>query len=122
MTSVSAERQETGVIKHINDAVKRNKNNSVTVIAEKTKIVGVIKAEKFTSRQDGVSEPYTDVVFRAVKVQIGDADKIKIVVGDKQIGGSNYYTYIGPIDVCSKYDPTKNELTLNGKITNTIKH
>lgn len=64
MAGLSAERQEQGVIKHINDAVKKNMGNPVTVVAGKTKIVGVIKAEKYTGRQQGGSEPYTDVVLK----------------------------------------------------------
>jgi hypothetical protein len=179
MAGASAERQETGVIKHINDSVRKNKNNPVTVIAGKTKIVGVIKAEKFTGRQAGGSEPYTDVVFHVVKGkkievlnlslkgtaapslaggglkglelavpgiakkfmesaykhlvgveklvigdkvpdvygQIGNTDKIKIVVGNVKMGGPIDYMYIGPMDVTGRYDVKKNELTLNGDMT-----
>jgi hypothetical protein len=184
MAGASAERQETGVIKHINDAVKKNKNNPVTVIAGKTKIVGVIKAEKFTGRQLGGSEPYTDVVFHVMsgkkvevlnlslkgtaapslaggglkglelavpgiakkfmeaaythlvkkeklvigdKVpdvygQIGNADKVKIVVGNAKMGGPIDYMYIGPMDVAGKYDAKKNELTLNGTMTEAVEY
>jgi hypothetical protein len=63
MAGVSAERQEMGVINSINNSVKKNKNNPITVIAGKTKIAGVIKAKKFGGRQLGGSEPYTDVVL-----------------------------------------------------------
>jgi hypothetical protein len=67
MAGASAERQENGVIKAITDAVKKNKKNPVTVIAGKTKITGVIHAEKYTGRQLTGSEPYTDVVLHVKK-------------------------------------------------------
>ena len=63
MAGTSAERQESGVIKKINDSVKKNQKNPITLIAGKTKINGVIKAEKYKGRQLGGSEPYTDVVI-----------------------------------------------------------
>ena len=66
MAGASAERQETGVINKINDAVKKNKKNAVTVVAGKTKITGVIGAEKYKGRQAGGSEPYTDVVLKVI--------------------------------------------------------
>jgi hypothetical protein len=61
MAGASAERQETGVINFIKGAIKKNKNNPVTVVAGKVKISGVIDARKYTGRQLGGSEPYTDV-------------------------------------------------------------
>ena len=64
MAGTSAERQDYGVIDEINTAIKKNKGNPVTVIAGKTKIIGVISAEKYPGRQLGGSEPYTDVVFK----------------------------------------------------------
>lgn len=67
MAGASAERQETGVINEIKKAVKKNKNNPITVVAGKTKIVGVIDAEKYPGRQLGGSEPYTDVTFTVIK-------------------------------------------------------
>jgi hypothetical protein len=67
MAGASAERQESGVVKAIVDAIKKNKKNPVTVIAGKTKLVGVIHAEKYTGRQTSGSEPYTDVVFHIQK-------------------------------------------------------
>lgn len=67
MAGASAERQESGVVKAIVDAIKKNKKNPVTVIAGKTKLVGVIHAEKYTGRQTSGSEPYTDVVFHVQK-------------------------------------------------------
>jgi hypothetical protein len=63
MAGASAERQEEGVIKKINDAVKKNAKNPITLIAGKTTIPGVIGAEKYKGRQLGGSEPYTDVVI-----------------------------------------------------------
>ena len=181
MAGTSSERQETGVIKKVNEAVKKNKNNPVTVIAGKTKIPGVIKAEKFGGRQLGGSEPYTDVVLNTYNGQkinlslkgesapslaggglkglelavpgiakkfmnaahkqllekeklrpgdkvpdvfgkIGDRDKVKIVVGNKQMGGPIDYMYIGPMDVSGRYDEKKNELTLNGALTEAVKY
>jgi hypothetical protein len=67
MAGAAAERQETGVVNAINSAVKKNQNNSVTLVAGKTKITGVVKAEKFTGRQTSGSEPYTDVVIHYKK-------------------------------------------------------
>jgi hypothetical protein len=61
MAGASAERQETGVINFIQAGIKKNKNNPVTVVAGKVKIHGVIDARKYTGRQAGGSEPYTDV-------------------------------------------------------------
>jgi hypothetical protein len=63
MAGASAERQETAVCKAVENAVKKNKKNPVTVVAGKTILQGIIKAEKFTGRQASGSEPYTDVVF-----------------------------------------------------------
>lgn len=170
MAGESAERQENGIVKAIADAVKKNKGNPVTVVAGKTKIAGVIKAEKFTGRQEGGSEPYIDVVFtlsnnktlglsckgksapslaggglsglelavpgiakkfmtsafnhlvKTMKLKAGDkvpdvygkigaADKVKIVVGNKKMGGPIDYMFVGIMDVSAKYDQAKNELT-----------
>ena len=63
MAGQSAERQENGFIKAVNDAVKKNAKNPVTVLAGKIKITGVISAEKYKGRQASGSEPYTDVVL-----------------------------------------------------------
>jgi hypothetical protein len=178
MAGASAERQESGVIKKINDAVKKNKNNPITLIAGDTEISGVIKAQKYTGRQLGGSEPYTDVVIqvkvgkkiqdlncslkgesapslaggglrglelavpgiakkfmKAVfkelttkqKIKIGDKvpdsfgkislrDKLKIVIGNIQMGGPIDYMYIGPMTVTGNYDIKSNKLTLNGNL------
>jgi len=67
MAGASAERQETGVVKSITDAVKKNKNNPITIIAGRTKIINVVSAEKFTGRQLTGSEPYTDVTLHVKK-------------------------------------------------------
>jgi len=179
MAGASAERQEKGVIDSVNSAVKKNKNNPITVIAGKTKITGVIEAKKYDGRQVGGSEPYTDVIFKVfdgkktkdinlslkgesapslaggglkglelavpgiakkfmisafeqltkkeklvvgdkvpdVYGKIGNNDKIKIVVGNEKMGGPIDYMYIGPMNVTGKYDVKKNELNLNGKMT-----
>jgi hypothetical protein len=66
MAGESAERQENGIVSSITAAVKTNKNNPITVVAGKTKIAGVIKAYKFTGRQEGGSEPYIDVIFETI--------------------------------------------------------
>ena len=63
MAGLAPERQERGVINAIQSAVRKNKKNPITVKAGKTLIPGVIDAKKFTGRQAGGSEPYTDVVL-----------------------------------------------------------
>lgn len=63
MAGASAERQETGVVNAVNSAVKKNKNNPITVNAGGVKISNVIRARKYTGRQASGSEPYTDVIL-----------------------------------------------------------
>lgn len=178
MAGASAERQESGVVKGINDAFKKNKKNPVTIVAGKTTLNGVLSANKFTGRQAGGSEPYTDVVINVksgkkqieincslkgesapslaggglkglelavpgiakkfmkaaykelkdkLKLKPGDKvpdvfgkisknDKLKIVIGNKAMGGPIDYMYIGPMNVVAKYDDKKNVLTLNGSL------
>lgn len=178
MAGASAERQESGVVKKINDAFKKNKNNPITVTAGKTVLTGVVRAEKYTGRQAGGSEPYTDVVIYVIrkgkevpvncslkgesapslaggglkglelavpgiakkfmkaafkelstvkKLKPGDkvpdvfgkissADKLKIVIGNKAMGGPIDFMYIGPMDVTGTYDVNKNILPLNGSL------
>lgn len=178
MAGLSSERQESKLIDDIKSAIKKNKNNAITVIAGKTIIPGVIDAYKFKGRQVGGSEPYTDVVLEIMtldknktlnlslkgesapslaggglkgielavpgiakkfmlaafdylvkekKLNVGDrvpdvyakiskVDKIKLVVGNIQMGGPIDYMYIGPMNVVSRYDVKKNQITLNGKI------
>lgn len=43
--------------------------------------------------------------------KIGTNDKVKIVIGNKKMGGPIDYMFIGIMDVSTKYDPVKNELT-----------
>jgi hypothetical protein len=179
MAGASAERQESGVVKKINDAFNKNKKNPITIVAGKTVLTGVVKAEKYTGRQAGGSEPYTDVVIYVMrsgkkvpvncslkgesapslaggglkglelavpgiakkfmqaafkdlttkkKLKPGDKvpdvfgkisskDKLKIVIGNKAMGGPIDFMYIGPMDVKGTYDPVKNILSLNGALT-----
>jgi hypothetical protein len=63
MAGASAERQETGVVTAINDAVKKNQQNPINIKAGKISLEGVISSQKYTGRQAGGSEPYTDVVI-----------------------------------------------------------
>lgn len=71
MAGASAERQEMGVINAINNVVKANGKNPITLIAGKTKLTGVVAARKYSGRQLGGSEPYTDVV-----IELSNGDKI----------------------------------------------
>jgi hypothetical protein len=61
MAGASAERQETGFVNAVKDAFKKNQKNPITLIVGKTTLNSVINAEKYTGRQAGGSEPYTDV-------------------------------------------------------------
>lgn len=72
MAGASAERQEMGVIEAIVGAVKSNGGKPITVVAGRTKITNVVDAYKFSGRQLGGSEPYTDVV---IKTQTGTRTK-----------------------------------------------
>ena len=174
MAGASSERQENGLIKAINDAVKANKKNAVTVVFENLTLSGITKAEKYGGRQAGGSEPYTDVtLYRGIKtlnlsckgesapslaggglkglelavpgiakkfmtkafehlktkkkLKVGDKvpdvygkiskqDKLKIVVGNKAMGGPIDYMYIGPMDVTKQYDSAKNRLKISGSM------
>jgi hypothetical protein len=64
MAGMSAERQETGVVNAINNAVKKNDRNPINITAGKIHLEGVISSQKYTGRQAGGSEPYTDVVIK----------------------------------------------------------
>jgi hypothetical protein len=55
------ERQETGFVESINDAVRMNEDKPIDVKTKDSTIKNVIKAEKFSGRQKSGSEPYTDV-------------------------------------------------------------
>lgn len=57
----AAERQETGFVDAVNDAVKMNGDKPITLKTKDATIKGVIKAEKYSGRQRSGSEPYTDV-------------------------------------------------------------
>jgi len=57
----AAERQETGFVDEVNDAVKMNGDKPITLKTKDATIKGVIKAEKYSGRQRSGSEPYTDV-------------------------------------------------------------
>lgn len=49
--------------------------------------------------------------------KIAGKDKSKIVIGNKAMGGPIDYMYIGKMDVSSRYDKTKNILTVsNGEL------
>lgn len=182
MAGESAERQERGVIDNVMKAVRANRMNPVTVVAGKTKLSGVVKAEKYAGRQLGGSEPYTDVVFHVKtgkgvekvnlslkgesapslaggglkglnlavpglakrfmktvhmklkgKLKVGDKvpdtygkinhrDKITIVVGNATMGGPIDYMYIGAMNVQGRYDAKKNELILNGELTEAVEY
>lgn len=174
MAGASSERQENGLIKAINDAVKANKSNPVTVVFDNVTMSGIVKAEKFGGRQAGGSEPYTDVVLykgksalnlsckgesapslaggglkglelavpgiakkfmtkayeylkTKKKLRVGDKvpdiygkiskqDKMKIVIGNKAMGGPIDYMYIGPMDVTKQYDSKNNKLKVSGSM------
>jgi hypothetical protein len=63
MAGESAERQENGIVREVAAALRKNKKNPISIVAGKTKIKGVVGAEKYTGRQAGGSEPYIDIVF-----------------------------------------------------------
>jgi hypothetical protein len=54
--------------------------------------------------------------------KIGSQDKVKIVVGNKQMGGPIDYMYIGPMNVVGKYDEKNNELNLNGALREAVEY
>lgn len=64
MAGASAERQETGLINAIKKSVAANMDNPITLVAGGVKLTGVVDAEKFSGRQAGGSEPYTDVIIK----------------------------------------------------------
>ena len=176
MAGASSERQENGLKGAINGAVKANKGNPVTVIFDNITMSGVIKAEKYSGRQAGGSEPYTDIQLfiknksepinlsckgesapslaggglkglelavpgiakkfmtkayeylkTKKKLKVGDKvpdiygkiskqDKMKIVIGNKAMGGPIDYMYIGPMDVTKQYDSKNNKLKVSGSM------
>lgn len=66
MAGALAERQETGFVNAVSNAFKANQNNPITLVVGSTKIESVTSATKYTGRQIGGSEPYTDVQIFAV--------------------------------------------------------
>lgn len=63
MAGEAAERQERGFITSITNALRKNKNKPITLIAGDVEIPGVFLAKKHTGRQEGGSEAYTDIVL-----------------------------------------------------------
>lgn len=64
MAGLTAERQEHGFVTAVNNAVKKNKKNPITVVAGDTTLTNIILASKYTGRQMSGSEPYTDVILK----------------------------------------------------------
>lgn len=64
MAGITAERQENGFVKAVKDAVRKNKNNPITISAGSVKIPNVDGANKYSGRQSSGSEPYTDIVVQ----------------------------------------------------------
>lgn len=63
MAGASAERQESALIAAINAAIRKNKNKPVKVQAGSVIVENIFLAKKYGGRQEGGSEPYTDVVL-----------------------------------------------------------
>lgn len=63
MAGAAAERQETELIRVVNASIKKNKNKPVNVRAGDVLVENVFLAKKYTGRQEGGSEAYTDVIF-----------------------------------------------------------
>lgn len=64
MAGASSERQERGLIQKVNESVRKNKNNPITIVSsDGAEIIGVIGAKKYSGRQVTGSEPYTDMVL-----------------------------------------------------------
>jgi len=82
MAGASAERQETGFVNAVKNAVRVNKNNPITLIAGKVVIEGVIDANKFKGRQESGGEPYTDVQLTVVKAE-GKTETINLSLKGK---------------------------------------
>lgn len=64
MAGVSAERQESGFVNAVRNAVKNNKKKPIRVAAGNVILENVVDADKYTGRQSSGSEPYTDVIIR----------------------------------------------------------
>lgn len=52
--------------------------------------------------------------------KLNDKDKLKLVIGSKDMGGPIHHMYIGPMDVKSTFK--NNVLTLNGKVSDATKY
>ena len=52
--------------------------------------------------------------------KLNDKDKMKLVLGDRKMGGPIDYMYIGPMDVVSK--ETRNGVSVNGKLEDAKKY
>ena len=63
----SAERQETGFVNAVKEAVERNDNKPITLKTGGATIRGVIGADKYDGRQASGSEPYSDVQLMTTK-------------------------------------------------------
>ena len=63
MSGERPERQERGFVDAINNAVKKNKRNPISVSAGNVILSGIILAKKYMGRQMSGSEPYTDVIL-----------------------------------------------------------
>ena len=48
--------------------------------------------------------------------KISPQDKLKIVIGNKAMGGPIDFMYIGPMNVVAKYNQKENTLILNGSL------
>jgi hypothetical protein len=63
MAGKDKERQERGFLQAVKSAVKKNKNNPITILAGNTKLTNVIDAKKYTTPAYD-KEPYTDVAVK----------------------------------------------------------
>jgi hypothetical protein len=63
MAGKDKERQERGFLQAVKNAVKKNKNGPITILAGNTKLANIIDAKKFTTSTYD-KEPYTDVALK----------------------------------------------------------
>ncbi|MEX0596454.1 MAG: hypothetical protein WD512_08120, partial [Candidatus Paceibacterota bacterium] len=52
--------------------------------------------------------------------KINNRVKMKIVIGNKQMGGPIDYMYIGPMNISAKYDVDRNQLIFNGNLIDSM--
>ena len=64
MAGISAERQETGFVNAVRNALKITKKKPIDIIAGDVILENVVDADKYTGRQSSGAEPYTDIVVR----------------------------------------------------------